>query len=107
VAQLFSLGGISVMAKHMTKERWDAIRAKGRLRYFVSPGMLKIGIICGVISGVFLWCLVELAPGVHRLSWSLLMLLILAFALVFNVGFGFLSWHLNEKAFHGDDKDAA
>ena len=106
MAQLFSLGGIRVMAKHMTKERWDAIRAKGRLRYFVSPGMLKVGIICGVISGVFIWCLVGLLPQVHRLSWWLLIVLILVLSVVFNVGYGTLFWHLNEKTFHGDDKDA-
>jgi hypothetical protein len=91
----------------MTKERWTEIRAKGRLRYFVSPVMLKLGIMCGVISGLFIWCLVGLAPQSHRLSWWLLIVLVLSLSVVFNVGFGTLSWHLNEKAFPSDDTHAA
>jgi uncharacterized membrane protein len=93
------------MAKHMTKEKWDTIRPKGLARYIVSFGVLRVGIICGVI---FAWLPYGFGIATHAYSMSGRMFIVLAVVLilVFTVGFGCLFWHFNEKAFHSDDKDA-
>ena len=88
-----------IMAKHMTKEEWARIRTKGLARYFISSGVLKVGIICGFLFALFPY---ELGIATHAYSMSGMMFILLTvvLTLVFTVGLGCLFWHLNEKGFH-------
>jgi len=80
------------------KQRWEKIRSKGRTCYIVSFGILRIGIISGVIFSLLPY---EFGMVTHAYTMSvwMLMLLIIILTLVFTFGFGCLFWHLNEKNF--------
>jgi hypothetical protein len=81
------------------KQRWDAVRVHGLARYIVSFGILKLGVISGVILGLFPYEL-GLATRAYTMPLWTLMLVIAGLALLFSVGFGCLLWHFNEKNYY-------
>jgi hypothetical protein len=86
------------------KQRWGAVRVNGLTRYIVSFGILKLGIIPGVMIGLFPYEL-GLATRAYTMSLWALMLIIVGLALLFSVGFGCLLWHFNEKNYLIPDID--
>ena len=78
------------------KQAWEKIRAKGRVRYIIVEGILRRGILAGIIFGPCPFLLVN-AVGGGEIKWLWMGVLSVVLALLLGTLMGVLFWHLTEK----------
>jgi hypothetical protein len=86
------------------RHTWEKIRSNGRIHFIVFRGILRLGIVPGLIVAIFPY---ELGLATHMFSMSLWAVIIMAiFLSVFiGIGLGALIWRVNEKGYNLPNTD--
>jgi len=86
------------------KQKWERIRLKGWKHFILVYGVLRIGILSGIVFSVLPY---EIGLVTHAYTMSVWWLgtLAVSLALAFGFGFGALIWHLNQKIYQNPDDD--
>lgn len=80
------------------RNNWEKVRANGRGRYIVVEGILKRGLLAGVIIGAFPFLIHSLCNG-WTTDWLLLVILFVVAAFISGSIMGGLFWHLQESEY--------